>query len=560
MAKMTHPVLDYIEQEKGKAPRYVRLQMDRFMRIVEDHDPTYCIDWNKVNKIDHILQSLRMPSGVAVGKPFYDILDGYQWLCILGTLAVVRRDDMTTRKTEMMILEIGRKNGKTLIIALLFILLFLLEPQFSQFFSVAPDGALSRLVMDEIKRIIAYNEKIFVLKGKPAFRILQNEIRFLAKSSVYKPLNYARGRFDGRLPSVWLCDEAGALPDNSAIESMKSGQLTIPNKLGFIISTKYERIDNPMEQEIKYAKDVLDGIKQDEHLFALLYEPDEPKNWETEDKVLADANPLGKRIPMVWEELIDKRKKAIESPALRSNFLLKHCNIHYTGIDTESYVDVGRLIECRTDAIDWNGRTVWVGVDMAMSNDNCSVMYCAEEDGTVYVGGKVFLPEGRMDEKSRAERVDYRRYCADGHAIACGDRTVNYAVIEEYVLRLQETLGVTVAGIGFDRYNCLSSAQKWENAGYQTVDVKQHSSVLHPATKLLSELIEDGKLCYLENPLLEQNFANARCQFDTNLNRYISKKRSRGKVDMVAALIDAVYLMQQDIYIGGGLDWGAILI
>ena len=555
-----HPVMGYIEQERKTAPRYVRLQMERFERIALGDDPVYCIDTEKVQKIDGILKKLKMPSGVAVGKPFYDILDGYQWLCILGALAIVRRDDKMTRKTEIMLLEIGRKNGKTLIIALLFILLFLLEPQFSQFFSVAPDGALSRLVMEEIKRIIAYNERVFTLKGKAAFKLMQNEIRFLPKSSVYKPLNYARGRFDGRLPSVWLADEVGALPDNSAIESMKSGQLTVPNKLGFLISTKYDRIDNPMEQEIKYAKDVLDGVKKDEHLFALLYEPDDPKEWETNDKVLADANPLAKNIPMVWDELLTKRKKAIDSPGLRTNFLLKHCNILYTGIDTESFVDIGRLQECKIDAIDWNGRTVWVGVDMAMSNDNCSVMYCTEEDGCVYIGGKVFLPEGRMDEKSRAERVDYRRYCEDGHAIACGDRTVSYAVIEEYVLKLEETLGVNVAAIGFDRYNCLSSAGKWEAGGYNTVDVKQHSSVLHPATKLLSELIEDNKLHYAENPLLEQNFANARCQYDTNLNRYVSKKRSRGKVDMVAALLNAVYLMQQDIYIGDGLDWGAILI
>jgi phage terminase large subunit-like protein len=31
------------------------------------------------------------------------------------------------------------------------------------------------------------------------------------------------------------------------------------------------------------------------------------------------------------------------------------------------------------------------------------------------------------------------------------------------------------------------------------------------------------------------------------MNRYVHKKRSRGKVDMVAALVNAVYLLQQDI-------------
>ena len=33
------------------------------------------------------------------------------------------------------------------------------------------------------------------------------------------------------------------------------------------------------------------------------------------------------------------------------------------------------------------------------------------------------------------------------------------------------------------------------------------------------------------------------------MNRYVSKKKSIGKVDMVMALIDAVYLLQQDVFL-----------
>jgi phage terminase large subunit-like protein len=56
----------------------------------------------------------------------------------------------------------------------------------------------------------------------------------------------------------------------------------------------------------------------------------------------------------------------------------------------------------------------------------------------------------------------------------------------------------------------------------------------------------DGNFQYTENPLLEINFQNARCTFDTNLNRYVNKKKSNGKVDMVVSLINAIYLLQQD--------------
>ena len=55
---------------------------------------------------------------------------------------------------------------------------------------------------------------------------------------------------------------------------------------------------------------------------------------------------------------------------------------------------------------------------------------------------------------------------------------------------------------------------------------------------------------YDDNRLLEINFQNARCAEDTNLNKYVNKKRSAGKVDMVVAVINALYLLQLELLYG----------
>ena len=47
---------------------------------------------------------------------------------------------------------------------------------------------------------------------------------------------------------------------------------------------------------------------------------------------------------------------------------------------------------------------------------------------------------------------------------------------------------VTVMATGYDRYNALSSAQKWDEK-YNTVQIRQHSDTLHPPTKLLYQLL-----------------------------------------------------------------------
>ena len=128
--------------------------------------------------------------------------------------------------------------------------------------------------------------------------------------------------------------------------------------------------------------------------------------------------------------------------------------------------------------------------------------------------------------------------------IGCGGRVIDYSVVEEFVFTIEEKYGCKIACIGYDRYNAMSSAQKWDEK-YQTTEVRQHSSTLHAPTKLLQERILEGHFRYESNRLLELNFQNARVNYDTNKSMYVTKKKSAGKVDMVVALINAVYLLQK---------------
>ena len=157
-----------------------------------------------------------------------------------------------------------------------------------------------------------------------------------------------------------------------------------------------------------------------------------------------------------------------------------------------------------------------------------------------------FLPTDKIKIKSKKENVDYKRLIRDGVCFSCGDEVIDYSFIEKKILELESVYGVEIVQIGYDRYNALSTVQKLENEGYECVEIKQHSSVLHMPTKLLKECILSKNFSYDENLMLEINFQNARCTEDTNLNKYVNKKKSTGKVDMVVALINAIYLLQQE--------------
>lgn len=536
--------------KKNTCPKYVKLQMQEFLDIAEGKNNKYVLSETKIKQVNNILKLLIMPKGLKAGQTLYECTVGYQWLFYIAILCTVYRDNEKKRRYEIGVLEICRKNFKTFTIATIFILLFLTEPKFSKFFSVAPDGALSREVREAISEIIRSSPLIYEYKENKRFKILRDYILFKPTQVTYIPLSYSTSRLDGRLPSAFIVDEAGALPSSYAIESMKSGQLNILNKLGFIISTKYPTIDNPFEDEVKYSKKVLDGLEKDETRFSLLYEPDKTKDWETDDMILKQSNPVALEIPEIWNDLVKKRAYAIAVESARENFVTKHCNIIYQGTGTETYIDVKDLQECKQAKIDWKGRIVYVGLDLSESNDNTSVsMVTVDDNNNILADSFAFIPEGRIEEKTVTEKVNYRELIRTGKVIACGDKVIDYAVVEDFILNLESKYGVQIQAIGYDRWNALSTAQKLERAGYNLVEIRQHSSVLHPPTKLLKEKILAKEFKYENNTLLEINFQNARCTYDTNKNMYVHKKKSTGKVDMVVSMLNAIYLLQQDVFL-----------
>ena len=155
----------------------------------------------------------------------------------------------------------------------------------------------------------------------------------------------------------------------------------------------------------------------------------------------------------------------------------------------------------------------------------------------------------KQEEKSKREKVDYSKLIERGECFACGDEVIDYGFVERFIQSLPEKYGVEIVQLGFDRYNAISTVQKLESGDepIECVEIKQHSSVLHRPTKLLKEYILSKKFRYEGNQMLEINFQNARCTKDTNLNLYVNKKKSAGKVDMVVSVINALFLLQVNV-------------
>ena len=542
-----------LEDGNDRVPHYVKKQAASWIQIADGEDPDAIVDEKAVTKMEKLLKLMIHPD---LHRPMSEGLEPYQRFLITAVIGTRLRKDLEIRFYTTALLEIARKNFKTFVSAVIFILLLLMEPPFSRFFSVAPDLALSSELKLAIRKIIKSSPALMD-EVDPAFKILRSQVICRLNDNEYTPLAYSQDSMDGRMANAFLADEAGAL-DEYPVEAMRSSQITLLNKLGIIISTQYPNDNNVLIDEIDIAKKTLDGLLDDRRTFSLLYEPDaelqQGDTWMKDDRVLYQSNPVSLDHAHIMDELKKKRALAVLYENKRENFLCKHCNILYKGLGTEGYIDIQKVKACKREADPewWRGRRVWLGLDLSQTNDNTAVAMVTDDNGTICARVMAFLPEGAIDIKSSKEKVDYHRSARDGECTPCGDEVIDYSVVENYILTLEKRMGVEVVQVGYDRWNAISTVQKLEAEGITCVEIKQHSSVLHAPTKLLQEKVLSGDFRYDANRLLEINFQNARCTEDTNLNKYVNKKKSAGKVDMVVALINAIYLLQQDILYNDG--------
>ena len=550
--------LEHINSDR--VGQYIKKQMQVFMSISEGKDPEYTINLESLELIELLLKELNMPPAdemdITYGKSIYECLQGFEWFFITAIFCVVYKDRPKLRRYKIAILEAARKNGKTLLTAIVCLLEFLIFlPPNSKGYTVSEDLDHAELILRMIEDILCATPSIQKLSGnKERFKFTQRQISYPKFNMMLKLLAYnnqkavkKRGK-DGFEPRFWVADEVGAFNDDYVYSALRLGQMNQPNTIGIILSTKYPTINNPFEKEVKLAKENLDGAISTPEVFALLYEPDPEirEKWNTSDLVLYQANPLASAHPDLFKSRQSERARAAVDPMVEAEFLTKVCNIVSTA-GADEYISATKLEQCMVPKINWEGREVYIGLDLSMSDDNTAVAIIdADISEGIVATVYAFVPGGQVKRKETVEHVNYTELIDAGQVISCGGLVIDYGFIVDFIYDWTIKNDVIVKGVSIDPFNSDRVMNQLDALGFDINLTRQHSSILHAPSKLLREYVLTGKMVCERNELLLINCQNAKCTLDTNLNFYVNKKRSTGKVDLIVALINAVYLAQQE--------------
>lgn len=529
------------------ANKYVKLEcqkyIDRIEKLQYEEDFKFSFNLKEATVIYGLMGYINYATGFYANQPVINHLAGFQAMVIENIFCWFDKDGSSQKMISEVILEIGRKSGKSFLSALIEILILLRAPRFSQHAIAGKTRDISGLIKKEMESIIKASPKI-----SKYFKITRERILCKHNEAYCKNLSGEANNINGLLLTSYIVYEVANQETQEIIGALALSQMSVQgSRLAIYISTAYDLEINAFREMCDRSKKILDGAIEDNgKTFSLLFELDEGDDY-SDESCWIKASPLQMTFENGREFLRSEFQKGLDIPSKMREFRIKILNEYLPSAKVESYTPISYIKECviPKDSFSFKGKNIYMGIDASISSDNTSVTMVCLDKGKIYVKSMCFIPEGRIMEKSVKEKCDYRRFIQEGDCIACGDLTINYSVLEDYVANIEKSFGCKVMGIAYDRWNFISSATKLEAQGLKMIDTPMHSKVLSPIYKLLEEKVLNKEICFLHNDLILDNFANCRCKYSENLDKYLTKKSSNGKIDMVISLALALTQLEE---------------
>lgn len=466
--------------------------------------------------------------GEWAGQPF-ELLD-WQAKIVQDVFGWKRPDG--TRRYRWVYIEVPRKNGKSAFVSGLGLYLTIADGEpGAEVYSAAADRDQAAIVFDEAKKMLeasplsrfaeVYKRSIVVKETRSTFRVLSSDA----------PTKH------GLNAHAVLVDELHAQPNRELWDVLTTSIGARRQPLVIAITTAgYDRQSICWEQH-EYARQVLEGIIEDDSYYAYIAAADEGDDW-TDPAVWAKANP-SYGITLKEDYLREAAEKARQVPAYQNTFRRLHLD-QWTQQD-ERWLDMAAW-EATAGEVDWDdlrGRPCYGGLDLASTSDVAAfVMVFPMDDGTYHVVPRFWIPRDNMIERSRRDRVPYDAWARDGYITATPGNVIDHGRIIADIVALGEE--VDIREIAFDRWGAVQVSQNLDGAGFVMVQFGQGYASMASPTKELLRLVLESKLRHGMQPVLRWMADNMVVSQDPAGNVKPDKKKSREKIDGMVALIMAL--------------------
>lgn len=429
-----------------------------------------------------------------------------------------------------------RKQGKTIMASGLSIADVLIRgEQGGEVVYFATKRAQAKLAWDGTENMLMGNEEL-----KAYTKEAYSTLTFSKNDTTFTTLGRDSDTEDGLNVSIGVADEHHAHPDDSLWDVVKSSQGARKQPLMISITTAGFKIEGPAYQLYTYAKKILDGVIEDDSVFAFICEAD-PEDDPFKEETWIKANP-NYGVSIDKDEFARAAQEAYERPDKLNNFLVKRLNRWTTA--AESYLPYDKWMACKGDLVPFKSNVI--GNDLSVSDDFSAKILTYRENGKIYVKCKFYIPEANIQDRERELKVPLFSWVKSGYITATPGTSINY----DYIIADIEKDLETCEAFCYDPYKAAVIVNKLETEhGFDAcIPIRQGFLTLSSPTKYLLDLIKEGTIVHDGNPVMNWMVSNMTILTDPSGNIKPNKSNPNAKIDGVAAFINtlAYYITKKE--------------
>lgn len=510
--------------------QWVKLSCQRFL---DDINSGRCyVDDTKYRTVNSFISVLKHYSSGSAGKQF--ILEPWQKFLVTNIFCLYRSDTKKRKYTQAHI-SVSRKNGKTSLAAVLglFALIADGEPAASVIMA-ANSREQARIDFDAAS---AWARQLD--PRRKSLKVMRNEIVFEKNNAKLKVISADATKLDGSNDSFIVVDELHEAPDSKLYDVLRSGQGFRQQPMIMSITTAGFRIGGFCNMFEDYCKEVLQGLKQDDSLFALLYTLDEGDDW-TDPSVYPKSNPnLGITVNRDW--LLAQVNQAKNSPSSEVGVRTKNLNQWMSSSNVWIPEMCVRKILRKLDMSDFIGKNnylVYLGLDLAAVSDltALSFLFIDPETEEYFFKNYYYLPKSALEGKYNSEL--YKMWSKKGYLTLTDTPTTDYNFIKNQILYWYNHLDIQ--GVFYDAWNSAQLVNDLINEGLPMVAYSQSIGHFSRPTKEYERLVLSEKVILDDNPINRFCHDNVELKVDLNGNCKPVGDHMAKKIDGVIAQLTAL--------------------
>lgn len=424
------------------------------------------------------------------------------------------------RFTEAL-LEVARKNGKSTMFAADGMTDLFCGEGGADICCASNDDRQAKLIWREIKGMRERLDPKKLVSGDNL-----TEIRNKIKNITVFRLSSKTQNKDGFNISKTYLDESHDMEDDEIAEACWRGMSSKDEPLFLNCTTQGFVSEKYLDKKIAYAKNVIDGIVDDIHFMAFLYEQDnEAEVWQNESS-WEKSNPSIRYGVKKVAKLRRDIEVAKSDKGARIHMLCKDFNIKQNSAQgwlTESdYTYKQEII----DLEEWRGCYCLAAVDLAETTDlsNCKLLFMRPGEQTKYIYSHYWLPESKLtDSSDKSAGAEYKEWAKDGHLTITEGTMVDNTLIADWLAELKQRYGIRVLVCGYDVRFSKDFLSRMDEYGINTELIQQAASVMSTPMKWAEADFKKQAINYGLHPVDRWCFGNACIQVD-NIGRVMCVK------------------------------------